>query len=130
MDINVESVWADDITGAGVNVVVVDGTIDYSHDDLSANINSSLNHDYGGRSNAYRPAEHHGTNVAGVIAARDNTIGVRGAAPRATIYGYNLLADGEMSTVTDMNEGGRHGPQPGGNRSFQQQLGACRRFWF
>ena len=103
MDINVESVWADDITGAGVNVVVVDGTIDYSHDDLSANINSSLNHDYGGRSNAYRPAEHHGTNVAGVIAARDNTIGVRGVAPRATIYGYNLLADGEIY-VTDVNE--------------------------
>ena len=47
MDINVESVWADDIRGAGINVVVVDGTIDYGHDDLSANINSSLNHDYG-----------------------------------------------------------------------------------
>ena len=94
MDINVESVWADSITGEGISVAVVDDTIDYSHDDLSANINSSLNHDYGGRSNAYRPADHHGTNVAGVIAARDNTIGVRGVTPRATIYGYNLLGDG------------------------------------
>ena len=103
MDINVEAVWADSITGAGINVVVVDGTIDYSHDDLSANINSSLNHDYGARSNAYRPSEHHGTNVAGVIAARDNTIGVRGVAPRATIYGHNLLADGQIY-ATDVNE--------------------------
>ena len=103
MDINVESVWADSlITGAGVNVAVVDYTIDYSHADLSANINSALNHDYGARSNAYRPADHHGTNVAGVIAARDNTIGVRGVAPRATIYGYNLLADGE-AYFTDAN---------------------------
>ncbi len=103
MDINVESVWADRITGAGVNVAVVDYTIDHSHDDLSANINSALNHDYGARSNAYRPADHHGTNVAGVIAARDNTIGVRGVAPRATIYGHNLLADGEIY-VTDVNK--------------------------
>ena len=102
MDINVESVWAGDITGAGVNVAVVDYTIDHSHDDLSANINSALNHDYGDRSNAYRPADHHGTYVAGVLAARDNTIGVRGVAPRATIYGYNLLADGE-AYFTDAN---------------------------
>ena len=103
MDMNVESVWADGITGAGVNVAVVDETIDYSHADLSSNINSALNHDYGARSNAYRPAEHHGTNVAGVIAARDNTIGVRGVAPRATIYGYNLLEEGGIST-TDADE--------------------------
>ena len=93
MDINVESVWADSITGAGVNVAVVDETIDFSHADLSPNINGSRNYDYGERSNAYRPADHHGTNVAGVIAARDNTIGVRGVAPRATIYGYNLIGD-------------------------------------
>ncbi|WP_420625273.1 cadherin domain-containing protein [Candidatus Poriferisodalis sp.] len=96
MDINVESVWADSITGEGISVAVVDDTIDYSHDDLSDNINNSLNHDYGERGNAYRPADHHGTNIAGVIAARDNTIGVRGVTPRATIYGYNLLTDGHV----------------------------------
>ena len=95
MDINVESVWTDGITGAGVNVAVVDATIDHSHADLRANINSALNHDYGGRSNTYRPVDHHGTYVAGVLAARDNTIGVRGVASRATIYGYNLLGDDE-----------------------------------
>ena len=100
MDINVESVWADSITGAGVNVAVVDETIDYSHADLKANINGSLNHDYGGRSNAYRPADHHGTNVAGVIAARDNTMGVRGVAPSATIYGYNLIGDDGANFTT------------------------------
>ena len=70
MDINVESVWTDGITGAGVNVAVVDATIDHSHADLRANINSALNHDYGGRSNTYRPVDHHGTYVAGVLAAR------------------------------------------------------------
>ena len=100
MDISVESVWADGITGAGVNVAVVDETIDYSHADLTPNIDSALNHDYGGRGNAYRPDDHHGTNVAGVLAARDNTIGVRGVAPRATIYGYNLIGDDGANFIT------------------------------
>ena len=98
MDINVESVWDDSIMGEGINVVVVDETIDYSHPDLIDNIDISLNHDYG---IGYIPSENHGTNVAGVIAARDNTIGVRGVAPMATIYGYNLFAGGGF-TYGDM----------------------------
>ena len=101
-DINVEPVWADGIMGEGVNVAVVDSTVDYSHEDLASNINSSLSHDYGGREGAYRPFDHHGTYVAGVIAARDNGTGVRGVAPRATIYGYNLLADFE-EWFSDLN---------------------------
>ena len=40
----------------------------------------------------HSPLQHHGTNVAGLIAARDNSVGVRGVAPRSTIYGYNFLA--------------------------------------
>ena len=91
-DINVEPVWAAGINGEGVNVAVVDDTMDYSHEDLAENLNGSLNHDYGGMNGAYRPFEHHGTAVAGIIAARDNGIGVRGVAPRANIYGYNYLS--------------------------------------
>ena len=102
-DINVEPVWAEGVNGEGVNVAVVDDTMDYSHEDLAGNINSSLNHDYGGMGGAYRPFDHHGTAVAGVIAARDNGAGVRGVAPRATVYGYNILADGNRH-ATDLNE--------------------------
>ena len=91
-DINVEAVWTEGINGEGVNIAVVDDTVDYSHEDLAENIDSSLNHDYGGRGGAYRPFDHHGTAVAGIIAARDNGTGVRGLAPRATVYGYNYLA--------------------------------------
>ena len=107
MDINVESVWDDSITGEGINVVVVDQTIDYSHPDLIDNIDISLNHDYG---KGYIPSEHHGTSVAGVIAARNNTIGLRGVAPMATIYGYNLFAGGgftysNMANAMSRNRG-------------------------
>ena len=76
--------------------------MDYSHEDLVGNINSSLNHDYAGMGGAYRPFDHHGTAVAGVIAARDNGIGVRGVAPKATVYGYNLLA-GDWQQFKDIN---------------------------
>ena len=95
-DINVEAVWTEGIDGEGVNIAVVDDTVDYSHEDLAGNINSSLNHDFEGMGGAYRPFDHHGTAVAGIIAARDNGVGVRGVAPRATVYGYNLLSGGPI----------------------------------
>ena len=91
-DINVKPVWDQGIKGEGINVVVVDSGMDWTHEDLFDNVDSSLNHDYTGEGDIHRPFAHHGTNVTGLIAARDNDIGVRGVAPRATIYGYNLLA--------------------------------------
>ena len=91
MDINVEPVWEEGITGEGVNVVVVDDGIDQYHEDLAPNIDATLNHDYTDRGDIHDPKEHHGTAVAGIIAARDNDVGMRGIAPRATIYGYNFL---------------------------------------
>ena len=97
-DINVEDVWAEGIKGEGVNVAVVDSGLDYTHEDLVGNVDTSLNHDYTGDGDVYYRFAHHGTHVAGVVAAGDDDIGVRGVAPRATIYGYNLLRD-----VTDVN---------------------------
>ena len=90
--VNVEAAWAQGVTGEGVNVAVVDDGMYHTHEDLRDNVDSSRNHDYTGNGDIYRPLEHHGTHVAGLIAARDNGIGVRGVAPRATIYGYNYLA--------------------------------------
>ena len=90
-DINVESTWADGIKGEGINVAVVDDGMYHAHEDLQDNVDASLNFDYGGNDDIYDRLEHHGTNVAGMIAARDNDIGVRGVAPSATVYGYNFL---------------------------------------
>ena len=109
-DINVESVWAGGNLGAGVNIAIVDDGMYWAHDDLVENVSFTRNRNYfdttlgvidvpndifhfdpllallGGI-----PIAMHGTWVAGIIAARDNDIGVRGVAPRASIYGYNLL---------------------------------------
>ena len=90
-DINVEDAWTT-TRGSGVNVAVVDDGMQHSHPDLTDNVNRSRNHDYTGGGDIYDPAESHGTRVAGVIAARDdNSIGMRGVAPQAKIYGYNFL---------------------------------------
>ena len=91
-DINVEPVWAEGITGEGINIALVDDGMDFNHEDLRENVNTSLNHNYINLLDSiFNPYFHHGTFMAGIIAAQDNGVGVRGVAPRATIYGYNYL---------------------------------------
>ena len=97
-DINVEAVWAAGKLGDGATVAVVDDGLDYTHKDLKANVIADLNHDYTGVLGLNDPDFSHGTNVAGIIAAAANEIGVRGVAPRSKIYGLNLTED-----RTDLN---------------------------
>ena len=97
-DVNVDGVWREGNRGEGVNIAIVDNGMDFTHEDLTDNVDSSRNHDYTGRGNIYSAVQHHGTHVAGILAARDNDLGVRGLAPGATIYGYNVLVE-----FTDLN---------------------------
>lgn len=104
---NIESVW-DKYKGAGVTIAVVDSGIDLNHPDfkdLSSNSRVStlsasftydsktkkvikqvgienLGHDYDEKKEKYNA---HGTNVAGVSAATQNTVGVAGIAPEANL---------------------------------------------
>ena len=92
-DIRVETVWSGGNLGAGIGVAIVDDEVQGNHADLTDNFDTSRTHNYvpGGAGRA-NPLDDHGTHVAGIIAARDNALGGRGVAPRATIYGYNALA--------------------------------------
>ncbi len=98
-DINVEDAWSAGHMGAGVSVAVVDNGLDPYHPDLSANVDATRNHDYRGHGKVLNPLGDHGVNVAGVLAARDNAVGGRGVAPRATIYSHNV-----RRRHTDANE--------------------------
>ena len=138
-DLDVEAVWAGDpnsnldgVKGAGVNVAVVDDGIDVNHPDLSGNVKSEFNHDYTGSGSVYTPLEHHGTAVAGIIAAQENNLGVRGVAPQANIYGYNFLVDSTHFNAADSMARRRvetavsnnsWGPRDGAG------LGLASRFW-
>ena len=91
-DINVEEVW-DTTMGEGINVAVVDDGMEYTHTDLAENVLTERNRAYVG-DDVWRLRAGHGTSVAGLIAASANEIGVRGVAPEASIYAYNLIAEG------------------------------------
>ena len=99
-DINVEEAWATTM-GAGIKIAVVDDGLQYAHEDLADNVLTARNHDYFG-DDVFDPLETHGTQVAGIIAARDNGLGVRGVAPRASIYNYNVI---EYGVPSDVNAG-------------------------
>ena len=100
-DIRVEEVWPT-YTGDGINVAVVDDGMHYTHEDLTDNVLTSFNHNYDpALTSIYHPFEDHGTAVAGLIAAKDNSLGMRGVAPEAKIYGYNNLVDQSDANEAD-----------------------------
>lgn len=100
-DIHVEDVHTAGIKGQGVNVLVLDDGVDIHNEDLAANVNGAMTHNFDDGSSDPTPADTpanitaaHGTNVAGIIAAAQNGIGVMGIAPRATLGGARYLTAG------------------------------------
>ena len=72
-------------TGSGVGVAIVDTGLDSSTGDLK--VSKSL-------FSAYRVTKDdngHGTHVGGIVAALNNSIGVVGVAPEATLYSVKVL---------------------------------------
>ena len=86
-DINIEPVWRRGNAGQGIKIGVIDYLVDHKHPDLSDNLPS-------GNLDNVKGADicdfNHGTKVAGLIAARDNNIGIRGVAYRSELYSYTF----------------------------------------
>ncbi len=99
LDINVEPVWKKGYLGQGINVAVLDDLVDADHPDLKPNIFSVK---------SYVVAKDicnkkHGTPVAGIIAAKGNTIGTIGVAPNAKIYFFDIF-DGPLLPMSKLLE--------------------------
>ena len=89
--------------GGGVKVAVLDTGIDLDHPDLQANIRDGIN-----TISPLKTADDdngHGTHVAGIIAAVDNSVGVIGTAPKASLYAVKVLNKQGSGFLSDIIEG-------------------------
>ncbi|KAF1680298.1 S8 family serine peptidase [Bacillus mexicanus] len=75
-------------TGTNVKVAVIDSGIDSSHPDLNVKGGASF---VPSEPSPYQDGSSHGTHVAGTIAALNNSIGVLGVAPNASLYAVKVL---------------------------------------
>ena len=88
--------WAAGYTGAGVRVAIIDGGIYSAHPDLAANVDVARSRSFvpGQAFNSDTGNFWHGTHVAGIVAGIDNSTGIVGIAPGATIIGVKALHNG------------------------------------
>ena len=92
--IHAPEAWDAGYTGVGARVFILDSGIDADNPDLAPNLNTSL-------STSFVPDEgynvsngfNHGTHVAGIIAAADNSRGVIGVAPNTEIVAVKVLSE-------------------------------------
>lgn len=92
---NIQAIW-DDYNGAGVDVGVYDEGVDYNHEDLAANYDSSLHvvDDSGAAVDPFPVGDAaHGTACAGLIGAANNGVGGVGVAYGVTLTGVNIDFD-------------------------------------
>ncbi|UTA66479.1 S8 family serine peptidase [Emticicia sp. 21SJ11W-3] len=106
IDINAPEAWA--LTaGCGVRVAVVDQGVN-NHDDMDGRVAAGF--DPGNTTNPGAPLvadDNHGVACAGIIAASNNTIGIRGIASNAIIVpakifnGNTAYSDGDIADAID-----------------------------
>lgn len=109
--IDAELAWPS-YTGAGVDIAIIDTGIDQDHADLTANLAGGIN--YTGKGppwkrrvdpNDWDDANGHGTHVAGIAAAVDNSIGVIGAANSANLWAVRVLDNTGSGYLSDVIDG-------------------------
>jgi len=89
--------------GAGVKVAIIDSGVDYTHEDLDNNFDTSLlGHDFVNNDTDPMDDNGHGTHVAGTVAAEDNGEGVVGVAPEASLYALKVLDSGGRGDFSDV----------------------------
>ncbi|MEI7885007.1 MAG: S8 family serine peptidase [Clostridia bacterium] len=94
-------IWQE-ASGAGIKVAVLDTGISGTHEDLNLST-VGVNCTAVGSFNVDIKA--HGTHVAGIISAQDNSIGVVGLVPKISLHSVKVLDDSGGGNVSDVIEG-------------------------
>ena len=84
-DINAEAAWKMS-SGEGVTIAVLDAGVDLDHPDLKDNMLAGYDATGNGGNGDDIYGYGHGTRCAGILAACDNSIGIKGIAYKAKIY--------------------------------------------
>lgn len=110
-DIGVKEAWDAGAKGKDIVVTIVDDGVEFAHPDLKNQELAGYSMSYDSNSpNSAQPADStsakmndHGTNIAGVIAAQENTIGVVGIAPEAKLVGHRTIGLEEPSSPASIS---------------------------
>jgi len=102
----VQKVWGaaqPSATGSGIKVAVIDTGIDLTHPDLQGNIAGGAT--FVSLTSTPDDDNGHGSHVAGIIAALDNSIGYVGVAPGASLYAVKVLDRNGSGYVSAVAQG-------------------------
>jgi subtilisin family serine protease len=89
--------------GSTVKVAILDTGIDYTHPDLAGNVKGGINTITPAKT--YMDDNGHGTHVAGITAALNNTVGVIGVGPQISLYAVKALDRRGSGYLSDIIEG-------------------------
>lgn len=105
--IDADLAWPAGNTGKGVKVAVLDTGVDSHHPDLvvAGGVNFVGTRDGSTAASDWNDNHGHGTHCAGIIAGRNNTVGVVGVAPDAALYGVKVLGDSGSGYTSDIIQG-------------------------
>ena len=94
-DLRMGKAIADQLSGLGVIMAIVDSGLEIAHEDIAGNVIPNGSYNYVNNTNDPTPASaegDHGTSVTGIAAALSmNGKGGRGVAPRTSLKGFNAL---------------------------------------
>lgn len=103
--IDAPEAWNENYTGDNTRVCILDTGIDPNHPDLDDNLNTDLSTSFVPDEDYIDDEHGHGTHVAGIIAAENNSRGVIGVAPDAEIVAVKVLSKTGSGAFSWINEG-------------------------
>jgi subtilisin len=86
--------------GTGKTCWIIDTGIDFTHPDLNVDIARSKS--FLSSDNSASDMNGHGTHVAGIIGAKDNSFGVKGVAPNASLVSLRALDANGSGNLSDV----------------------------